>query len=450
MAKYLDENGLSYFWSKLKNFFAQKTELPGIVSKSAAGLTPRLPNETAVTKFLRQDGSWDIPTDTTYEPASSNPLMDGNAATGTSAKYAREDHIHPTDTSRYSTSGGNISGDVDVNGTLKFNIPDDDYTVDITFDRRLDLNRGTILSLSGNASGTPYKVAIEGVGTPVNDYDAANKRYVDQISSIMWITGTVDSHGIVVSSSAYDNCYDAVTTNKSCYLKLIDTDGVHVMRLKSWLNYNDHSQYQDSFLFVDAVTGYDTKTVIINHNGASYSETELEQTVNRITDWSSTPSDDLYPSEKLVRGAIDYIVINYQRRPVVIYETDGSTGIDGLNTDISTSLAWQITNVDLTPYKRLKFYVKSNGPSAANLRPAMIVEMILDSRSTSSLSNGYYTASAIAQYPNNSNRLVICTFVVNDSKTAIAFLRHTSLYGTAATSAAGDGSVCYLIEGYYD
>lgn len=39
-------------------------------------------------------------TDTTYTPASANPLMDGTVAVGTSVKYAREDHRHPTDTSR--------------------------------------------------------------------------------------------------------------------------------------------------------------------------------------------------------------------------------------------------------------------------------------------------------------------------------------------------------------
>ena len=38
-------------------------------------------------------------TDTTYTPATASPLMDGTAAVGTSAKYAREDHTHPADTS---------------------------------------------------------------------------------------------------------------------------------------------------------------------------------------------------------------------------------------------------------------------------------------------------------------------------------------------------------------
>ena len=45
------------------------------------------------------------------EPATSAPAMDGTAAVGSSDKYAREDHIHPTDTSRASSthSHGNIT-----------------------------------------------------------------------------------------------------------------------------------------------------------------------------------------------------------------------------------------------------------------------------------------------------------------------------------------------------
>lgn len=103
MAKYLDDNGLLYFWQKIKNLFAQKTELPGVVSKAANGLAPKLPNESTTTKFLRQDGSWEVPTGTT-SPATAAPLMDGTAAVGSSAKYAREDHVHPVDTSRASAS----------------------------------------------------------------------------------------------------------------------------------------------------------------------------------------------------------------------------------------------------------------------------------------------------------------------------------------------------------
>lgn len=44
------------------------------------------------------------------DPATAAPSMDGTAAVGSSAKYAREDHVHPSDTSRQATlvSGTNI------------------------------------------------------------------------------------------------------------------------------------------------------------------------------------------------------------------------------------------------------------------------------------------------------------------------------------------------------
>lgn len=44
------------------------------------------------TEWVNQSGGAD--------PATVAPLMDGTAAVGTSTKYARQDHVHPTDTSR--------------------------------------------------------------------------------------------------------------------------------------------------------------------------------------------------------------------------------------------------------------------------------------------------------------------------------------------------------------
>lgn len=101
---YLDENGLLYLWQKIKNVFAAKSDLPAVVSKTADGLAPRLPNETDTSKYLRQDGSWAVPPGTSVLPAQNAPQMDGTASAGTIDRYAREDHVHPTDTSRASAS----------------------------------------------------------------------------------------------------------------------------------------------------------------------------------------------------------------------------------------------------------------------------------------------------------------------------------------------------------
>lgn len=50
------------------------------------------------------------PSGSSVDPATASPLMDGTAAVGSSDKYAREDHVHPTDTSRQAAlvSGTNI------------------------------------------------------------------------------------------------------------------------------------------------------------------------------------------------------------------------------------------------------------------------------------------------------------------------------------------------------
>ena len=53
-------------------------------------------------------------------PAASTaaPLMNGVASAGSSAAYSRGDHVHPTDTTRFPTTGGLISGATSIGGVL--------------------------------------------------------------------------------------------------------------------------------------------------------------------------------------------------------------------------------------------------------------------------------------------------------------------------------------------
>ena len=71
-----------------------KTDTLTLVAGSNVTLTPDATNDKVTIAA----------TDTKYTPASADPLMDGTVAVGTSTKYAREDHRHPTDTSRAATS----------------------------------------------------------------------------------------------------------------------------------------------------------------------------------------------------------------------------------------------------------------------------------------------------------------------------------------------------------
>ena len=64
--KYLDYNGLLYFWTLIKGMFAK--------------------------------------------PSDASPQMDGTASAGSSALYARGDHVHPHDTSKASKSSTTSAG----------------------------------------------------------------------------------------------------------------------------------------------------------------------------------------------------------------------------------------------------------------------------------------------------------------------------------------------------
>ena len=125
--------------------------------------------------------------------------------------------------------------------------------------------------------------------------------------------------------------------------------------------------------------------------------------------------------------------------PDIIY--DDPIGFEATNSNVGD---WQLNNLDLTPYKRLKFYVKASGDANDNRTPMHIVEMHLDDRCKGSIG---FTAGHMAVNPNNRNRIHCVTFAVNDTKTAIQFVAANSLYGTASTTSSG-GRSCYLIEGY--
>jgi len=49
-------------------------------------------------------------------PGTLTPTMNGVANVGTSTLYARQDHVHPSDTSRFATTGGTISGPTTITG----------------------------------------------------------------------------------------------------------------------------------------------------------------------------------------------------------------------------------------------------------------------------------------------------------------------------------------------
>lgn len=141
--------------------------------------------------------------------ATEAPVMDGTAAVGTSAKYAREDHVHPSDTSKLSLTGGTMTGRVEyanksfqlgkflgikndqtgpyygISGYFRDDSIKNGSTEEAdsrgnagVFIRGAAMEIGTLMDGSGNfySGGT---VGIHSLSDPTNTYDAANKNYVD-------------------------------------------------------------------------------------------------------------------------------------------------------------------------------------------------------------------------------------------------------------------------------
>ena len=139
------------------------------------------------------------------------------------------------------------------------------------------------------------------------------------------------------------------------------------------------------------------------------------------------------------------------RNPVTIYRN--ATGLAAIEANMSVDPAWQLTGLDLTPFKRIKIYTKaaqkSGSTASASTTPSACLEMLLDPYLAGPY-GGHYLASTVIQKSNDNNRLVTLTCAVSSDKTKFVVLRQTNLYGTGATNNNDVGSNVVRIEGYYD
>ena len=128
---------------------------------------------TALSNLQTQVDAISVP-----EAATASPKMDGTAAVGSSAKWAKEDHVHPTDTSRAAASTVSalqttVNGKADKATTLAGYGIADAYTkteVDDKVDAITGVSYETVNALPATGqAGTIYLVPNSGTGT--NGYD---------------------------------------------------------------------------------------------------------------------------------------------------------------------------------------------------------------------------------------------------------------------------------------
>lgn len=151
--KYLDYDGLLYFWQKLKTTFAKTVDVPTKTSD--------LTNDSGYIT------SASVPSATT-----TTPKMDGTASVGSETKWAKGDHVHPTDTSRVPTTrkvnGKALSADVTLYAGDVAVSSSDSTTVASALSNKVDKVTGK--GLSTNDYTTAEKTKLSGIaeGAEVN------------------------------------------------------------------------------------------------------------------------------------------------------------------------------------------------------------------------------------------------------------------------------------------
>lgn len=92
MSKFLDKNGLLYLWNKITSKLSTKADVSDIPTNLSD---------------LNNDAGFITSSDIPEGAAATTtvPKMDGTADVGKEMAFARGDHVHPTDTTRLSTTG---------------------------------------------------------------------------------------------------------------------------------------------------------------------------------------------------------------------------------------------------------------------------------------------------------------------------------------------------------
>lgn len=129
--KYLDSDGLLYFWQKIKAAFVTDVTYNSTskkIQKTKAGAT----SDVVTLSTVATSGSYEDLSNKPIIPegvakSTTTPKMDGTASVGSETKFAAGDHVHPSDTSRVPTTRT-------ING------------LDLTGDRNIIVQYGTVTS----------------------------------------------------------------------------------------------------------------------------------------------------------------------------------------------------------------------------------------------------------------------------------------------------------------
>ncbi len=251
-------------------------------SGAKAGLVPAPSTTAGTSKYLREDGTWQTPPNSTYSAATATPKAAGTAAVGSSAKYAREDHVHPLQTSVSGSSGsctgnaatatkatrdgdGNVIADTYIKKDIKNIYLEDDSEINVSnnivlgkqtinggnFRNSIFAGKDNILRYNGRPTNGFISVALNGDFTggnaaifghyPVGTYGEAN--------------GTGTSNAFIIgngSSASNSNAIRADYNGKMWCKSAYSATGADYAELFEWLDGNpDNEDRRGYFVTMD-------------------------------------------------------------------------------------------------------------------------------------------------------------------------------------------------------
>ena len=188
MASYLDNNGLLYFWQKIKNLFVPTTRkvnnkaLSADISLTASDVGA-LPSSTT------------IPSPGT---GSSYPAMDGTRSLGSDAGYARVDHVHPSDTTKVDKVSGKGLSTNDFTNTLKSKLDGIESGAEVNqnaFGKIKVTGSSTVLTASAKTDPLTFTAGSNVTITPTNEGSEGG-------DAVLTISATDTTYGLATTSTA--------------------------------------------------------------------------------------------------------------------------------------------------------------------------------------------------------------------------------------------------------
>lgn len=228
---------------------------------------------SGVTSNIQEQIDAKVPT--SVLPSDDLPKADsGSGNAGTSEKYSRGDHVHPSDTSKLDKNGGEASNLLIV----------DSYTMVDQNGNKVDISQidGTIKFAS---SGSDPNVVLRYIGDPVDEYDAVNLKMLGTIADEI---NTTAQNALATAQDAQSNASSALTEAQSKaprnHASTATTYG------KGTLTNYGHVKLSDSILSTSSTDGGTAATpyaVKLAYDLANRAETTLLGGKKIVCGWSA-------------------------------------------------------------------------------------------------------------------------------------------------------------------